>query len=57
MCVFPKGMRKKQLLVADWSVNEGGGGQLPVRNQNRFFSSYKEKRMQNVLKRKNMQNF
>ena len=41
----PKGRRKKtKLLVADWSVN-GGGGQPPVRNQNRFFVFIKNIRL------------
>ena len=34
----------------------GGGGQPPVSNQYRFILE-KEKKMQNVLKRKNMQTF
>ena len=43
---------KKNLIVADMSV-KGGRGQPPVRNSRCFFF-FKEKKMQNVLKHKNM---
>ena len=54
-CLCRVRRKKKHLLVADMSVN---GGQTPCPQlffqQQFFFSSLNEKKMQNVLKRKNM---
>ena len=51
------GKESKKPIVTDWSVNGGGGGVNPLSATNIGVFSYKEIKMQNVLKRKNMQKY
>ena len=50
-----QGRRKKNILVANMSVNEGGGGINPLSETNQVF--FKLKKMQNVLKRRRKKYF
>ena len=53
----PEGRHHKKTLISYGPVRKRGGGKPPGHNQNRCLFSEKEKKMQNVLKWKNIQTY